>query len=44
MNLTQITTELVVPGGLVEEPSFLGNLKIHGSNLSGGTLNRHSVN
>jgi hypothetical protein len=35
-NSTQITSELVVPGGLVESP-FHGNLKICSSNLSVGT-------
>jgi hypothetical protein len=35
---TQITSVPVVPGGLVEEPPFPGNLKICSSNHGGGTL------
>jgi hypothetical protein len=35
---TQITSELVVPSGLVEQPPFPGNLEICSSNHGGGNL------
>jgi hypothetical protein len=35
---TQIISELVVPGGLVEYPPFPGNLEICSSNHGGGNL------
>ncbi len=35
---TQIISELVVPGGLVEKSPFPGNLKILSSNHGGGNL------
>ncbi len=40
INLNQIISELVVPGGLVEPP-FPGNLENCSSNLIGSTLHRH---